>query len=108
MNKVVPFNTFAKSSLLSNTSVVVNADNIPLGFVFGRDAFISLLTTMDETFENKVKNSKQAFNNPAGKLIDLIEEKLPISLDLMAEIDTKKSKQTTWIPLKKVVQTLHV
>ncbi len=108
MNKLIPFSTFAKSSLLSNTSVVVGETGTPIGFVFGRDAFISLLTTIDGEFEKKVKNPKQAASNPAGKLIDLIEENLPIDPAFIKKITTARAQETAWIPFDKVVKALHV
>lgn len=111
--KVIPFSKFAKPgnlASLSNTSVIVDGKNTPLGFVFGRDAFISLCTTLDNEFEKRVADPRKAYDNPAGKLIDLIEEKLPVNpafaKDLKASI--KDAKKSGWIPFEEVIRTLHV
>lgn len=113
-NKLIPFTEFSKKaarlSSLSNTSAVVDRNGVPLGFVFGRDSFISFLEYLDEQFEKKVKNPKEAFDNPAGKLIDTIEEKLPVNPEFMKTLKSSvvNSKQSGWIPLKEVLRALHV
>ncbi|HVF69324.1 MAG TPA: hypothetical protein VNA13_02030 [Xanthomonadales bacterium] len=112
MNKLIPFSKFSKKpdviSSLSDTSVVVDEKGVPLGFVFGRDSFVSFLEHIDTEFEKNVKDQKKAYNNPAGKLIDLIEEKLSISPDLVKDLKSSLGKKTEWIPLEKIVQSLHV
>jgi len=112
MNGLVPLSKFSKLggkySFLSNSSVVVDKKGIPLGFVFGRDSFISLLEKIDSEFEKNVSDSKLAYDNPAGGLIDLIEAKLPLNPSFIA--DLKKSidsaKKEGWIPFKEVIKTL--
>lgn len=114
MNKLVPFTKFSKKagrlSFLSKASVVVDREGTPLGFVFGRDAFITLLEHMDEAFEKSAKNKEKAYQNPAGKLIDLIEEKLPLNPDFVKELKSSfaKTKKSDWIPFEDVVRSLHV
>ena len=113
MKKLIPFAKFSKKaarlSFLSNTSVVVDNKDVPLGFVFGRDAFISLLEHIDNEFA-KLSDQKKAFNNPAGKLIDLIEEKLPLNPDFVKELKLSitKTKNSDWIPFSEVIRSLHV
>jgi len=114
MNRLVPFkrvfgkNKMAKS--LSGTSVVVDEKGIPLGFVFGRDAFISFLEHIDDEFEGSVSDPKIAFHNPAGRLIDVIEDKLPLREEFVAELEKsiRKGKKTDWIPFDEVKRSLHV
>lgn len=114
MNKLIPFAKFSKrtkkSSFLSNASVVIDRKGVPLGFVFGRDSFISFLERIDSEFEKKVKNPRQAFDNPAGKLIDLIEERLPIKPAFIKDLKSSiaETKKNNWIPFEKVAQLLHV
>lgn len=114
MNKLVPFVKFSKKigkfSFLSKTSVVVDGKGIPLGFVFGRDAFIALLEHIDSEFEKNVKDQKKAFNNPAGNLIDLIEEKLPLNPEFVKKLKTsfEKTKKSDWIPFEEIKRSLHV
>lgn len=114
MNKLIPFTKFVKKTnkqpFSSNTSVVVDKNGIPLGFVFGRDSFISFLESIDAQFEEKVKDPKKAFDNPAGKLIDMIEEKLTINPDFAKELKKilKNRKKTDWIPIEEVMNVLHV
>lgn len=114
MNKLVPFTKFAKKSdkipPLSKTSIVMSEKGIPLGFVFGRDSFIALLEHIDEQFEKKVKDPKEAFDNPAGKLIDLIEERLPLNPSFVRDLKAalNETKKPDWIPFSEVVRSLHV
>lgn len=113
MNKLVPFTKFskrAKKILIANESfVVADAKGTPVGFVFGRNSFISFLEHIDEEFERKVKDLRQAYDNPAGKLIDLIEEKLPINPEFVKDLKivTKKTKKSDWIPIDEVMENLH-
>lgn len=95
---------------LSHTSVIVDGKSIPLGFVFGRDSFISFLEHIDSEFESRVKDPKQAFDNPAGRLIDLIEEKLPVSPHFIRDLKQSliKTKKFDWIPFEEVIRSLHV
>ena len=114
MNKLISFTKFSKKvgrlSFLSKASVVVDKEGIPLGFVFGRDAFIALLEHIDEAVEKNAKDKKKAYHNPAGKLIDLIEEKLPLNPDFVKELKSTlaKTKKSDWIPFEEVVRSLHV
>ena len=114
MNKLIPFAKFSgkakKISFLSNASVVVDRKGVPLGFVFGRDSFISFLEHIDGEFEKKVDDPKKAFDNPAGKLIDLIEERLPINPKFIKDLKSSiaEVKKNNWIPFERVAQLLHV
>jgi len=114
MNGLIPLSKYSKLgnkfSFLSNTSVVVDKKGTPLGFVFGRDSFISLLEKIDGEFEQKIKNPKDAFNNPAGKLIDLIEENLPVDKEFAADLKEAiaTAKKRGWIPFKDILRALNV
>ncbi len=113
MNHLIPLSQLTKSknnpSYLSRTSVVLDKRGIPQGFVFGRDSFISLLTVIDESFEKNVSSPVKAFNNPAGKLIDLIEEHLPLSSRFIAQLKTSaQSRQAlSGITLDDITKALH-
>lgn len=80
MNELVLFGKLvkipAKLSFLSLTSVVVDREGTLLEFLFGRDVSISFFEHMDSEFEKMAERKDAAFNNPAGKLRDLIEDKL--------------------------------
>jgi len=114
MNKLITFAKFSKKAkkldFLSNTSIVINGKGLPLGFVFGRDAFISFLEHLDEEFEKKVNDPKRAFDNPAGRLIDLIEEKLSVNPNFVKELKRSivETKRPKWIPFDEVVKSLNV
>lgn len=111
MKKLVPFSKIAKNpSVLAKTSVIVEENGIPTGFVFGRDAFISFLEYLDTEFEKRANNEKKAYGNPAGNLIDLIEEKLPINPKFAKELKASitQAKKTGWIPFEQIVKTLNV
>lgn len=113
MNKLIPFKKFSEKAdkfNLSDTSVVVDKKGTPVGFVFGRDSFISLCTIIDEEFEKKVSDPKKAYDNPAGRIIDLIEEKLPVNPKFKAELkdSIQSAKKTRWIPLDEITSALNV
>lgn len=114
MSKLVPFTKFSKQirgfTFLANTSVVVDKNDVPVGFVFGRDAFISLLEHMDTAFEEKVSNPEEAYENPAGKLIDLIEEHLPLNRSFVRKMQNSlaDAKKDDWIPFEEIKKQLHV
>lgn len=112
-NKLVPFKKFsdeAEKFNLSDTSVMVDKKGIPLGFVFGRDSFISFLEYIDSEFEKKVKDPKIAFDNPAGRLIDLIEGKLPLNPRFVQDLKSSisKTRKSDWISLDEVSHSLNV
>lgn len=90
MNKIVPFDKIAKlngeKKLLAGALVVVDRKGIPVGFVFGRDSFISLLSKIDEQYEGKVADPKKAVDSFAGRIIDIIEEKLPVKKSFVTEL----------------------
>lgn len=112
MNKLIPFSKFSRKSwpVLSGTSVMMDEKNNPVGFVFGRDSFIALLEHIDNAFQEKVKDQKKAFDNPAGKLIDLIEEKLPLNENFVKDLEKtlKTTKKSDWISLEDLTRALHV
>jgi hypothetical protein len=114
MKKLVPFKTLfgrtKKLQSLSETSVVVDEQGIPQGFVFGRDAFISFLEHIDQEFEKRAVDQQRAYDNPAGKLIDLIEDKLPLRKSFVRELQKsiRGTKKTDWIPFDDVVRALNV
>ncbi len=110
MNKLVPFSKFSKNrSSLSAASVVVDEKNVPLGFVFGRDSFISFLQHIDDEFEKRIQDPKIAFNNPAGRLIDLIEEKLPLNPKFVKGLkqSIKGTKRGDFISLEELSRSLN-
>lgn len=113
MNKLIPFKKFSKKANLlvsSDTSVMVDKTGVPLGFVFGRDAFISFLQHLDNEFEKNIASPDVAFNNPAGRLIDLIEEKLPVRPKFIKDVREAraKAKKTGWINFEEIEWSLNV
>lgn len=114
MNKIVPFNKISnlngERKLLAGASVVVNQKGIPVGFVFGSDSFIALLSKIDEQFENNVLDPKKAFDNFAGRIIDIIEEKLPIKKSFLTEmkISVSEAQKNGWISLTDLKHALNV
>lgn len=114
MSKLVPFAKFSKDfanlSFLSNTFAMMDKNDVPVGFVFGRDAFISLLEQIDTAFEENVSDSKIAYTNPAGKLIDLIEEHLPVNKKFVKKLQNSlaNKNQEEWIPLERIKNQLYL
>jgi len=111
MNKLVPFKKFSKkSSQLDAVTVVVDDKNIPLEFRFGRDALISFLEYLDLEFEQNINDPDIAYNNPAGKLIDLIEEKLPVRTEFAKDLkeSIKNNKNSKTFSLDEISRSLNV
>lgn len=115
MNKLVSFSKFSNKdlktkNLLSNASVVIDGRGIPLGFFFGRDTLISLMTAIDEQFEKKARNARDAYDNFAGRVIDLIEEKLPVNPSFVKdmEISINDARKKGWVTLQEVSKTLNI
>jgi hypothetical protein len=110
MNKLVPLSKFSKKAgklSPSRTGVIVDKNGTPLGFVFGRNSFIDFLEKIDSEFQDKVKNPKHAYNNPAGKLIDLIEESLPLNPKFIKSLKESVSKKQDFIPLDVISKNLN-
>lgn len=114
MSKLIPFSKLTKRddvpSFMSGTSVITSKDNVPLGFVFGRDSFISLCTTIDSEFEKRVSDPQKAYENPAGKLIDIIEQTLSVNPNFANDMrgSIVDAKKTGWIPLQDIKRSLNV
>ena len=114
MNKLVPFGKFVKIptklSFLSSTSVVVDKKGAPLGFVFGRDSFITFLQHIDSEFEKTAKRKELAFHNPAGKLIDLIEDRLPVNPRFVEDLKQSlhNAEKSGWISFEDIKKSLNV
>lgn len=114
MNKLIPFSKVAKLTgnliSLSNASVVVDNKKTPLGFFFGRDTFISLMTIIDQQFEEKVSDQKKAYDNYAGKIIDLIEQKLEVRKEFVKDLKDSivKAKKEGWLPIQKIQKLANV
>lgn len=111
MAKIIPFTKLASTkenkSILSDISVIMDEKGIPAGFAFGREAFISFLSKIDQEFENSVSDPKKAFNNPAGRMIDLIEEHLPVNPEFIKILRATK-REKTYISLEELSNFLHV
>lgn len=114
MTKLIPFASVpALSKSFSNTdktSMVVDKKGVPVGFVFGRDALISFLEKIDTEFEKKVTDPVKAWNNPAGMLIDAIEEKLPLDDNFILSLKESvvKLDEKHLISLEEIAKLLHV
>jgi len=113
MNKLIPFSKFLKTKKvdidLSDILVVVDEKEVPLGFVFGRETFIDFLEKMDSAFEEQVSDKKKAYTNPAGKLIDLIEDHLPVREAFVMQLRDAltEAEKKEWIPFDEVMKSLH-
>jgi len=111
--KIIALTKYAKIKsmpYLAKTSIIMDKNNNPVGFLFGRDAFISFLEHIDEEFETRVTDPKKYFDNPAGKLIDAIEAKLPLNPTFINDLkltinSTDKSK---YIPIDDIIKHIHV
>lgn len=95
---------------LSETSVILDKSKNPLGFVFGRDAFITMLEHIDDEFEKRVTDQKKYFDNPAGILIDAIEEKLPLNTDFINKLKLiiSTTNKSDYISIDEIMKNIHV
>ena len=64
----------------------------------------------EKRFEKRFKDPKQAFNNPAGKLIDLIEERLPLNPAFVKDLKTSifETRKSGWVSLNEISNSLNV
>lgn len=110
ITNLAKFSKIKSIPYLSKSSVIIDKNKNPVGFVFGRDAFISFLEHIDEEFEKQVSDPKKYFKNPAGKLIDAIEEKLPLNPDFINELKLTitSTKKSDYIPIEKILKNIHV
>ena len=114
MNKLVSFTKAVKLkgnlSLLSDASIVIDDKKRPLGFFFGRDTFISLMTIVDEQFEDQVSDPKKAYDNYAGKIIDLIEQKLQVKKEFVKDlkVSIKEANKEGWLPMQEIQKLVNV
>lgn len=95
---------------LSETSVIMDKSRNPLGFVFGRDAFITMLEHIDSEFEKRVTDEKKYFDNPAGKLIDVIEANLPLNADFVNKLKLviSSTDKSDYISIDEIMKNIHV
>ena len=95
---------------LSETSVIMDKNKNPLGFVFGRDAFITMLEHIDDEFDKRVADPEKYFNNPAGKLIDAIESKLPLNPDFVRKLKLiiSSTNKSDFISIDEIMKNIHV
>ena len=112
MTNIIPLSKLAKgidkNIFSKDSSVVINKNGTPLGFMFGRDSFIVFLQYIDDQFEIKIKDYKKAFKNPAGELIDLIEEKLKLNPEFVKKLKLTVKDTKQWIPIKDIMKYFHV
>jgi len=111
--KIIALTKFTKIKsmpYLSETSVIMDEKKVPLGFVFGRDAFITMLEHIDDEFEKRVTDQKKYFDNPAGRLIDAIEEKLPLNADFINKLrlTISTTNKSDYISIDEIMKNIHV
>jgi hypothetical protein len=81
-------------------------------FVFDTFAFLDLLSVIDERLVDRLPDeayhSKAA--NPAGRLIDEIETRLPVSEEYVQSLKDAiaEARQTGWIPFEELERTLKL
>jgi hypothetical protein len=114
MTKLISFSKISRKLStkipLERASIVVDDKGNTQGLVFGRDALISFLEYLDEEFEKRVPDPQKAFDNPAGKLIDVIEENLPLNPVFVNELKKaiKATKSQNWVSLAEIKRILNV
>ena len=61
-------------------------------------------------FEKRIEDPKLAYDNPAGKLIDLIETKLPLNPKFVKDLKSSisKTRKSDWISLDEISYSLNV
>lgn len=92
-----------------NAYVITDKQSHPMGFAFGKDAFIQLLEKMDEYYQDMIPDQRKAYTNPAGRLIDQIEEYIPLKEHFIQDVaDTAQQTDTqSWIPFKEIIKNIE-
>lgn len=96
----------------SRAGVVLDRQGAPRLFIFDTPALLDVLSEIDEKLVDRLPSAEYHSKdvNPAGWLIDTIEEKLPVSKDyvdsLKSAIDEAKKKG--WIPFEKIERELEL
>ena len=110
MIALAKFTKIKSMPYLSETSVIMDKNRNPQGFVFGRNAFITMLEHIDGEFEKRVTDQKKYFDNPAGKLIDAIESKLPLNEDFVNKLKLiiSTTNKSDYISIDEIMKNIHV
>ena len=110
MGKIIKWKQYApfaniKLSKGAKIGIIVDKKNIPQGFVFNTKGFIELLSLIDEKLADILpeKHYYSKKTNPAGWLIDKIEEQLPIDKKFEESLEKllEEAEKEDWLPLKK-------
>lgn len=116
-HQLVPWEQVAPKSVLpiektSQAGVIVDRNNTPHFFIFDAFALLDVLSAIDEKLVDRL--SSEAYHsktiNPAGWLIDHIEERLPLN---PAYVQTLKdaiieAHKKGWIPLEMIEKKLNL
>lgn len=115
MSDLIPFNQFIGTKHKLNRFIpkkgtfVVWAGDVPQGVVFDLDSFISFLGVLDTKFQDLSGDPVAGYNNPAGELIDAIEDRLPLKEEFIERMKkTHGRAKGDWVPWKEVKKHLHV
>ena len=96
----------------SRAGVVLDRQGAPRLFIFDTSALLDVLSEIDEKLVDRLSSgeyhSKAA--NPAGWLIDAIEEKLPVSNDYIHSLKSAiaEAKKRGWVPFEKIERELEL
>jgi hypothetical protein len=108
MSHLIKYTDFLKDTstiMQGKAYVMTDRKSHPVGFAFGREAFIQMLEKMDEYYQDAIPDQEKAYANPAGKLIDQIEDHIPLKENYVEELrDAVKSKDPkSWIPFDEMM-----
>lgn len=96
----------------SRAGVVVDREDNPQLFIFDTSALLDVLSRIDEALVDRLSpreyHSKAV--NPAGWLIDEIEEKLPLKPEYIQSLKDAidEAKKKGWVPFKKIERELEL
>ena len=109
--KLAPWEKLASKSVFklekdSRAGVVLDKQGAPRIFIFDTNAFLDVLSEIDEKLVDKLSDAEYASKsvNPAGWLIDEIESKLPLNQDFVTSLRNSidEAKKKGWVPFSKI------
>ena len=115
--KLIPWGQIAPKTVFplkkgSRAGVVLDRQGAPRLFIFDTPALLDVLSEIDEKLVDRLPSAEYHSKavNPAGWLIDTIEEKLPVSKGYADSLKSAiaEAKRKGWIPFEKIERELEL
>lgn len=115
--KLVSWQTIAPKSVFplgkgSQAGVVLDRAGAPRYFIFNTNALLDVLSEIDEPLADRFSSDDyySKTTNPAGWLIDELEQKLPLSSDYVDSLKSAigEAQKKGWISFRKIEAELSL